>query len=164
MMSKMIIMISVITTTMNHPLSMGSMLMLQTILVSNKMYKESNTSWFAYILFITIIGGMMIMFMYMSSIASNEKFNMTTKQLMMIIIMMIMTIILTKEMSMEQVNKITEKKMVMMQKEETSHTMKFFNFNKMNITIMIMIILLLTMIIVTNIASTFEGPLKKTYV
>nr|YP_009945378.1 NADH dehydrogenase subunit 6 [Pochazia shantungensis]QOE55907.1 NADH dehydrogenase subunit 6 [Pochazia shantungensis] len=164
MMSKMIILISAITTTTKHPLSMGAMLMTQTILVSNKMFKESNMSWFAYILFITIIGGMMIMFMYMSSIASNEKFSITIKQILLTVIIMVMMILMIKETSMEQMNKITEKKMMMMQKEEIKYTMKFFNLNKMNVTIMIMFILLLTMIIVTNIASTFEGPLKKTYV
>nr|QRI61359.1 NADH dehydrogenase subunit 6 [Pochazia shantungensis] len=164
MMSKMIILISAVTTTTKHPLSMGSMLMLQTILVSNKMFKESNMSWFAYILFITIIGGMMIMFMYMSSIASNEKFSMSTKQMMLTTIFLVMMIVMIKETSMEQMIKITEKKNMMIQKEEAKHTMKFFNLNKMNVTILIMMILLLTMIIVTNIASTFEGPLKKTYV
>nr|YP_009306446.1 NADH dehydrogenase subunit 6 [Ricania speculum]AOP19362.1 NADH dehydrogenase subunit 6 [Ricania speculum]QNV47328.1 NADH dehydrogenase subunit 6 [Ricania speculum] len=164
MMSKMIIVISVITTTMKHPISMGSMLMIQTILVSNKIFKESNMSWFAYILFITIIGGMMIMFMYMSSIASNEKFSVTMKQLMLMTIIIAMTMIMMSESSMEQFNKILEKKELMIQKEETMYSIKFFNLNKMNLTIITMIILLLTMIIVTNIASTFEGPLKKTYV
>nr|AEO18324.1 NADH dehydrogenase subunit 6 [Ricania marginalis] len=164
MMSKMIIVISVITTTMKHPISMGSMLMIQTILVSNKIFKKSNMSWFAYILFITIIGGMMIMFMYMSSIASNEKFSVTMKQLMLMTIITAMTMIMMSESSMEQFNKILEKKELMIQKEETMYSIKFFNLNKMNLTIITMIILLLTMIIVTNIASTFEGPLKKTYV
>nr|YP_010274454.1 NADH dehydrogenase subunit 6 [Ricania fumosa]UJT96898.1 NADH dehydrogenase subunit 6 [Ricania fumosa] len=161
MLSKMIMLTSMITMTMKHPVSMGSMLMIQTILLSNMMFKESEYSWFAYILFITIIGGMMIMFMYMASIASNEKFETSIKQTIIFTTMITMTMIMYKEFSMEKMNKMVLTKFKTMQNLEISHTTKFFNLNKMNITILMMMTLLLTMIVVTNISSTFEGPLKK---
>nr|YP_010274428.1 NADH dehydrogenase subunit 6 [Pochazia confusa]UJT96872.1 NADH dehydrogenase subunit 6 [Pochazia confusa] len=164
MMSKMIMFTSMILMTVKHPLSMGSILMIQTIMVSNKMSMDSNSSWFSYILFITIIGGMMVMFMYMSSIASNEKFKLNMKQTIMITMMIILMIMMMSDSSMEYLNKMTEKKKMIMQKEEVKITTKFFNLNKMNVTILMMMILLLTMVIVTNMSSTFEGPLKKTYV
>lgn len=149
---------------MKHPISIGSILIIQTILVSNKIFKESNMSWFAYILFITIIGGIIIIFIYMSRIASNEKFSVTIKQFILMTIIVTTTIIIIRESSIEQFNKILEKKELIIQKEETIYNIKFFNLNKINLTIITIIILLLTIIIVTNIASTFEGPLKKTYV
>nr|YP_010274441.1 NADH dehydrogenase subunit 6 [Ricania simulans]UJT96885.1 NADH dehydrogenase subunit 6 [Ricania simulans] len=164
MSTQLIIILSFLTTTMKHPMSMGSMLMLQTILVSNKMFKESESSWFSYILFITIIGGMMVMFMYMASIASNEKFKMSTKHMILTLFIMTTIIILYKEISLENLNKIYEEKFSTSNKPELKYTSKFFNKNKMNLTIMMMMFLLITMIITTNISSTFEGPLKKTYV
>nr|YP_011014807.1 NADH dehydrogenase subunit 6 [Eusudasina nantouensis]WQB38488.1 NADH dehydrogenase subunit 6 [Eusudasina nantouensis] len=158
-MNKVIILNSIITPWLNHPISLGSMLMVQTMLISMKMFKNSNSSWFSYILFITIIGGMMVMFMYMASIASNEKFN--TKSNLMNLNLLILTIIILPNMNLEMLEKKNETKMMMMELEEIKSMSKFFNFNKMNMTISMLMILLVTMIVVTSISNSFEGPLKK---
>nr|YP_011014859.1 NADH dehydrogenase subunit 6 [Gergithus yunnanensis]WQB38540.1 NADH dehydrogenase subunit 6 [Gergithus yunnanensis] len=157
-MTKLMIINMMISPILKHPLSLGSMLIMQTTLMSIKMSKMNNSSWFSYILFITIIGGMMIMFMYMASIASNEKFS--TKMNKKMLILMAMIIILP-EFDMSTLEKKNEMKMIFMEMEEIKSTSKFFNKNKMALTIAIMLILLLTMISVTNVANTFEGPLKK---
>nr|UCC42865.1 NADH dehydrogenase subunit 6 [Geisha distinctissima] len=163
-MTKMSMLIMMITPLMKHPMSMGSMLMAQTIFISMIMAKLTNSSWYAYILFITTVGGLMIMFMYMSSIASNEKFKPINMKmtLMMMVIMMIMQ--MNKDTPMLITQNMEMNKMMMNQMEEMKSTSKFFNMNKMNTTMMMMVMLLITMISVTNISSSFEGPLKKTYV
>nr|WOW99149.1 NADH dehydrogenase subunit 6 [Tropiduchidae sp. 1 WQW-2023a] len=162
----MILTISMITPLLNHPISMGTTLMMQTILISILMFKTSASPWFSYILFITIIGGMMVMFMYMSSIASNEKFKMNLLTFMIIPAIMTITWMnwIAKDYSMEFSTKMKITKAEMITNKETKALSKFFNSNKMNLTIIMMITLLITMIAVTNISSTFEGPLKKTYV
>nr|AZZ89112.1 NADH dehydrogenase subunit 6 [Magadhaideus sp. n. SX-2018] len=155
---------SIIIVMMRHPLSLGLMLMIQTTMMCVYSSMIMSTSWFGYILFITIIGGLMIMFMYMSSIASNEKFK-TSK--ILIPMMILTTIILTmtiQDPSMEEFNKIKEIKLFTLNSEEMLSTSKFLMDYKSNLTILIMMILLLTMVAVTNISNTFEGPLKKPYV
>nr|WOW99097.1 NADH dehydrogenase subunit 6 [Paravarcia sp.] len=165
MTTKIMIMLMIMTPTMKHPISMGSMLIIQTTILTTIMSEYLSSSWFSYILFITIVGGLMVMFIYMASIASNEKFHMNKSSILMVLMTIIsMEVLMNKEITMEYLNKMLENKLNSMEKEELKSLSKFFNLNKMNLTMMIMITLLLTMISVTNISSTFEGPLKKTYV
>nr|YP_010839111.1 NADH dehydrogenase subunit 6 [Raivuna sinica]WGG26908.1 NADH dehydrogenase subunit 6 [Raivuna sinica] len=144
---------------MNHPISMGTIMIIQTMLMCSIHSKISNSSWFCYILFLTIIGGLMIMFMYMASIASNEKFKPNMKiVLMWMTIFMIMIMLMKSNM----LTKINEQKLNMMKIEHMKSTMKFFNKPKYIITMLMMIIMLTTMISVTFISNSFEGPLKMT--
>uniref|UniRef100_UPI0030FE82A2 NADH dehydrogenase subunit 6 n=1 Tax=Salurnis marginella TaxID=1453305 RepID=UPI0030FE82A2 len=165
MMKKMMIINTILTPMMKHPMSMGAMLIIQTILSASFMSNFSTTTWYSYILYVTTIGGLMIMFMYMSSIASNEKFKFLNKKTMMIIpLMMAMMTILDKDDTLTNMQNMETIKENFIQTEEIKSTSKFFNTKKMNLTIMMILTLLLTMISVTNISNSFEGPLKKTYV
>nr|QWZ47766.1 NADH dehydrogenase subunit 6 [Loxocephala perpunctata] len=168
-MMKMTILIlnSIITPMLKHPISLGSMLIFQTMLISIYMTKNLKSTWFSYILFITMIGGMMVMFMYMASIASNEKkfYNMINMLILMTIMIMIMKMMMKKDKTMDMFNKINEFKFNSNEDEEIKSLSKFFNKSKSKITIFMMTLLFMMMIIVTNISNTFEGPLKKkTYV
>nr|APX40405.1 NADH dehydrogenase subunit 6 [Batophila aerata] len=60
---------------MKHPLTCGLILMIQTILTALIIGKINLNFWYSYIIFLIMIGGMLILFIYMTSIASNEKFN-----------------------------------------------------------------------------------------
>lgn len=82
----------------------------------------------------------------------------------LIIIIILTIIIIPKDYTIEILNKIKEIKFNMIRNEEIKTLSKFFNLNKINLTITLIITLLLTMVSVTNISRTFEGPLKKTYV
>nr|YP_010990627.1 NADH dehydrogenase subunit 6 [Diostrombus politus]WOW99045.1 NADH dehydrogenase subunit 6 [Diostrombus politus] len=156
---------SLITPMLSHPISLGFTMIMQTMLLCLNMSIYSETSWYSYILFITIIGGMMIMFMYMASIASNEKFKLNKFLIpTMLISLTSMTLMEILDFTLEYPNNMKEMKMTSLTSPEMKSTMKFFNMNKGMITMMMIISLLITMIAVTNISSTFEGPLKKTYV
>nr|WQM20558.1 NADH dehydrogenase subunit 6 [Eusarima sp.] len=161
-MTSLMIINTIFTPMMKHPISLGTILMLQTINMSMYMSKNSYNSWFAYILFITIIGGMMVLFMYMSSISSNEKFSPSWKMTIMYLIIITITLLTNKQLIplMEEMKEMKQMNEIM----EMKSTSKFFNSNKYTTTILMIMILLLTMNVVSNIASSFEGPLKKTYV
>nr|UBU96200.1 NADH dehydrogenase subunit 6 [Meloe poggii] len=68
------IIMSIIFITLTHPLSLGLILLIQTTVISLMTGKFCLNFWFSYIVFIIMIGGMLILFIYMTSIASNEKF------------------------------------------------------------------------------------------
>lgn len=106
----------------------------------------------------------MIIFIYISRIASNEKFKPINIKITLIIIVIILIIQINKDTPILTTQTIEINKIIINQIEEVKSTSKFFNINKINTTMVIIVILLITIISVTNISRSFEGPLKKTYV
>nr|YP_010736829.1 NADH dehydrogenase subunit 6 [Macropsis huangbana]WEP24703.1 NADH dehydrogenase subunit 6 [Macropsis huangbana] len=156
---KMMTIMSIILPSMKTPMSMGTVLLTQTIISTIIMNKMVLNSWFPMITFIMMIGGMMILFMYMSSIASNEKFKMNLNLTLIFIIMMFMT----EELMME--NQINETEMILnLNNQETMSMTKLYNNKSMFLTVFMVLILLLTMISVSKIVLFHKGPLRmKTY-
>nr|ARH53815.1 NADH dehydrogenase subunit 6 [Dinoderus minutus] len=139
---------------LKHPMSMAITLILSSISVAMSTGILSQTFWFSYIMFMIMVGGMLVMIIYMTSIASNEKFK---KNILIPFILMIMLIkINTHENSSYDTMKMNEASKEMF-------LIKFFNFPMMNLTIMIMIYLLMTLIVIVKITSTKSGPLRQKY-
>nr|AQP29792.1 NADH dehydrogenase subunit 6 [Aciculitermes sp. T3.10f] len=152
-------MTSLMFTQMKHPMAMGLMLLAQTILVcliSGTMY---SSFWFSYILFMIMIGGMLVLFMYMTSLASNEMFSPSNKMLMAstitlpILIYMMPTLPNNKEMKMHD---------TMMENEIMTTTTVMYNQMMGVMTTMLVIYMLLTLIVVVNIINVSKGPLRHT--
>nr|WRQ18274.1 NADH dehydrogenase subunit 6 [Onukigallia onukii] len=154
MLLKTMMMISMMSLMMKNPMSMGISLLMQTIVMITLMNKISSSSWFPMITFLMMIGGLMILFMYMSSIASNEKFKMNLKTTMMIIIMMI----LTDEMMMNM--QTSENQSMMMSKSLESLSMNKLYSKTFTISMIMVIFLLLTMISISKMVKHYEGPLR----
>nr|YP_010583062.1 NADH dehydrogenase subunit 6 [Eurhadina exclamationis]UGN61508.1 NADH dehydrogenase subunit 6 [Eurhadina exclamationis] len=142
---------------MNHPMSMGLMLMIQTITIIMFMNKILTTSWFAMITFMMMMGGLLIMFMYMSSIASNEKFKLKLN----LILMMIVVLVIQDEMMMQ--NQINEMQEMNDTKNIELSLTKIYNQKSMMLTILMVLYLLLTMISVTKMVKHHKGPLRTNY-
>nr|YP_009627367.1 NADH dehydrogenase subunit 6 [Metopograpsus frontalis]QCC70816.1 NADH dehydrogenase subunit 6 [Metopograpsus frontalis] len=64
--------LSVLFTQLSHPLAMGLTLLIQTILISITAGLSMHSFWISYILFLVFLGGMLVLFIYVTSIASNE--------------------------------------------------------------------------------------------
>nr|YP_010265396.1 NADH dehydrogenase subunit 6 [Dardanus arrosor]UIR97907.1 NADH dehydrogenase subunit 6 [Dardanus arrosor] len=69
-----VLMFSLLFMFLTHPLAVGLVLLLQTILVSVLAGLFSSSYWFSYILFLIFLGGMLVLFIYVASLASNEQF------------------------------------------------------------------------------------------
>nr|YP_009626854.1 NADH dehydrogenase subunit 6 [Chiromantes haematocheir]QCB91522.1 NADH dehydrogenase subunit 6 [Chiromantes haematocheir] len=65
---------SVLFTQLSHPLAMGLTLLIQTILISFTVGISTYSFWFSYILRLVFLGGMLVLFIYVASLASNESF------------------------------------------------------------------------------------------
>nr|YP_010610475.1 NADH dehydrogenase subunit 6 [Cyphonia clavata]WAP90802.1 NADH dehydrogenase subunit 6 [Cyphonia clavata] len=153
---KMMMCLSLISTTLKTPMSMMSTLLMQTLLSILLMNKNSNSSWFPMITFMMMIGGIMIIFMYMSSINSNKKFKFNMKSMLVLMLMIFMM----EEMMTE--NLTTEMQKLTGTMEEYSLS-KMYN-KTMAMTTTMVLYLLLTMISINKIIKNFEGPLRsKTY-
>nr|AQP29094.1 NADH dehydrogenase subunit 6 [Odontotermes sp. 7 TB-2017] len=150
-------MTSMTFTQMKHPLAMGMMLLAQTMLVclmSGMMYKSF---WFSYILFMIMVGGMLVLFMYMTSLASNEMFSPSNK---VIAAMAMMTPILMYTMPSTINNKEMSEHETMMESEITTTTTIMYNQTMGTMTILLVMYMLLTLIVVVNIINAHKGPLR----
>nr|YP_009987580.1 NADH dehydrogenase subunit 6 [Tropidocephala brunnipennis]QBZ38053.1 NADH dehydrogenase subunit 6 [Tropidocephala brunnipennis] len=154
---------SLISMFMNHPISLGSILMTQSILTSMNLIFITKNSWYSMILFLTFSSGMMIMFMYMSSISSNEKFQPSIKMFYMIIILMFTTVIMKTDWNLILNFKLNEQTLMFMDNEEKPSIIKNISKNKVYLTILITMVILIVLIAISNLINSFEGPLKLTY-
>nr|ATF28627.1 NADH dehydrogenase subunit 6 [Peuceptyelus minutus] len=151
---------------MKHPLSMGFMLFLQTIItcIMNGMIMKS--FWFSYILFITFIGGMLVLFIYVASIASNEKFQFSIKLFLIIMFLIIMMLIFSKlDFQMFNVNNIINENMnyemnIKLVNKDIMSILKMFNYPFMLMLMLTTMYLLITMISIVKITNIKEGPLR----
>nr|YP_009310602.1 NADH dehydrogenase subunit 6 [Phlaeoba infumata]AOT80812.1 NADH dehydrogenase subunit 6 [Phlaeoba infumata] len=152
---------------LNHPMSMMMFIIFQTFLIGLLTGTMMETFWLSYILFLTFLGGMMVLFIYITSIASNEMFK--PKSIIMImsfILFMIMTIIfmiINKTMFMDII-KNTETMNInnyINYQEMTTSLEKLYNLPTSIITMMMMIYLFLALVAVVKITNINQGPIRK---
>nr|URX52874.1 NADH dehydrogenase subunit 6 [Glyptotermes sp. 2 AB-2022a] len=145
---------------MKHPLAMGMMLLMQTAitcLISGLMNKSF---WFQYILFMVFVGGMLVLFIYVTSLASNEMFSLSMKTI--IIIMMVMPSMMMIENWANLNMKENSSYELMMLEEITMMTSKLYNYPNGMMTILMALYLLMTLIVVVKITNISKGPLRQT--
>nr|YP_009104448.1 NADH dehydrogenase subunit 6 [Callitettix braconoides]AFV32151.1 NADH dehydrogenase subunit 6 [Callitettix braconoides] len=164
-MKLMIIMMFMFSSTlflmMKHPLSSGFMLLMQTMLACMMNSMNSYSYWFSYILFIIFIGGMMVLFIYIASIASNEKFKFSMKTLVLMLMTMAIIISIDKNMLINFMNEtLTYTKNLKVNNKEMMSITKMFNYPMMMLSMMSILYLLLTLIAVVKITDIEKGPLR----
>nr|AWN56419.1 NADH dehydrogenase subunit 6 [Strongygaster brasiliensis] len=151
---------------MKHPLSMGLTLLIQTMLISTMTGLTSKSFWFSYILFLVFLGGMLVLFLYVTSLASNEMFSFSNKLflMMMLILMsnMSMLYFIDKNLLMQFKNlEMNSIKMLETYFLENSLSLnKLYNYPNNLFTILLMIYLLISLIVVIKITNLFQGPLR----
>nr|YP_009919075.1 NADH dehydrogenase subunit 6 [Simulium noelleri]QMP96668.1 NADH dehydrogenase subunit 6 [Simulium noelleri] len=158
---------SMIFIFMSHPLAMGFMLLTQTLLISIITGLLSKTFWFSYILFIVFLGGMLVLFIYVTSLASNEMFmlSMKTMQLMATTLFIAtFMLIVTDNFSLTPFLPLLD--MVSLPapnsfiSENTINLNKLYNYPTNFLTIVLINYLFLTLIAVVKVTNIFYGPLR----
>nr|YP_009353591.1 NADH dehydrogenase subunit 6 [Curculio davidi]AQX92152.1 NADH dehydrogenase subunit 6 [Curculio davidi] len=154
---------SIIFIYINHPLSLGGTLLIQTILMTMMSSFLFFNFWFSYILFLIMVGGMLVMFIYMTSIASNEKFKLPKNMLIyLMLILMVYSVTLLfvdKFYSMiisMKFNSLNQSFLIM-----NLNLSKFYNYPNLNLLIFLMIYLLITLIAVVKIIGKNTGSLRQ---
>nr|ASA69172.1 NADH dehydrogenase subunit 6 [Clavigralla tomentosicollis] len=149
--------ISFILLWLNHPLSMGITIILQTIVIALISGLSLGSFWFSYIIVITMLSGMLVLFIYMASVASNEKFYTSTKLItttMILLAISLLMYLLTKNYDNELM------KINMNLSTETISLNTLFNTKYKFITMMMVLYLFFTMVVVSFIVNISEGPLR----
>nr|YP_010118687.1 NADH dehydrogenase subunit 6 [Pelopidas mathias]QQY86878.1 NADH dehydrogenase subunit 6 [Pelopidas mathias] len=164
------ILISIIMFFLKHPLSMGLMILIQTLLICLVSGFIINTYWFSYILFLTFLGGLLVLFIYISSIASNELFNISLKNnmlfLMFFFICILMSIINMNNLKMMNFfsNLLDMNNFfnyyLFFNNENNINLSKLYNNHNYFLMLMLIIYLFITLIAVVKITNIFYGPLR----
>nr|YP_009967234.1 NADH dehydrogenase subunit 6 [Diaphanes citrinus]QEO18996.1 NADH dehydrogenase subunit 6 [Diaphanes citrinus] len=158
-----LMMITTMTFTfMKHPMSMGLILLISSTMISITTSMMGINSWLSYILFLIMVGGMLILFVYMTSVASNEIFKYNNN-----LFKMIMSIVFLYFL----VNKETLLNFLMFNNKDSSQfehqnnlsmiLLKYLSFPSMMIWLTLIIYLLFTMIAVVKITTLKYGPLRQ---
>nr|AWB99782.1 NADH dehydrogenase subunit 6 [Anopheles strodei] len=171
-MTKLIIMtlcliMSFIFMQMKHPLSMGLMLLIQTFFTCLITSIYVKTFWFSYVLFLIFLGGMLILFIYVTSLSSNEMFSMSFSLTMIsLIIFSIFTIlffIIDKSLIEQFITNMEMEKLSNMNNlinENILSLNKMYNFPTNLITLLLINYLFLTLLVTVKITKKFYGPLR----
>nr|YP_010239109.1 NADH dehydrogenase subunit 6 [Goniophyto honshuensis]QTF74356.1 NADH dehydrogenase subunit 6 [Goniophyto honshuensis] len=157
---------SFIFMNMKHPLAMGLTLLIQTTLVCLTSGMMSKTFWFSYILFLVFLGGMLVLFIYVTSLASNEMFSLSIKLMLICLMFFLMSIFtlyfmdknLLMQFSNTEIKSIFDMNSYIMENSLTLN--KLYNYPTNLLTIMLMNYLLITLIAVVKITNLFKGPLR----
>nr|APX39284.1 NADH dehydrogenase subunit 6 [Psylliodes gougeleti] len=161
----LLIMNTLLFIFMHHPLSCGLILLIQTILTAFLSGMMNYNFWYSYILFLIMVGGMLILFIYMTSIASNEKFKLN-KNLMLIISMFIIMIMMMTLIDLFYLNyflHVQDMKMLNMNFNNNMSFKKYFNFPNFTLMFMMIIYLFITLIAIVKITNNTYGPLRQKF-
>nr|YP_009935693.1 NADH dehydrogenase subunit 6 [Macrosoma conifera]QNS38636.1 NADH dehydrogenase subunit 6 [Macrosoma conifera] len=168
--SMMIMMISIFMYFMNHPLSLGLMIMIQTFLTCLLSGMLINTYWFSYILFLIFIGGLLVLFIYVSSIASNEKFKISIFNNIMLTMMIFFICVFSSFFFINKLNWMNFSLNYEMNKffnmflffnnENKINLSKLYNKQTYLMMMMMMIYLFISLVAIVKITNIFFGPLR----
>nr|YP_637124.1 NADH dehydrogenase subunit 6 [Adoxophyes honmai]AAY57402.1 NADH dehydrogenase subunit 6 [Adoxophyes honmai] len=169
--SLMMMMMSIMMFFLNHPLSMGLMILIQTIFTCLITGMLINTYWFSYILFLTFLGGLLVLFIYVSSIASNDMFknNFFFLKIMMLSIFCIFTVSMIFYNNLNLLNSFFNNEMenffnenLFFNNENKINLSKLYNNQTYLMMMMMIIYLFIALVAVVKITNIFYGPLRQT--
>nr|AML26612.1 NADH dehydrogenase subunit 6 [Platypodinae sp. BMNH 1274714] len=147
---------SLMSLSMDHPMMLMLTLLIQTTMITLSMGMMYPDFWFSYMMFLIMIGSILILFTYMTSVASNEKFYINNKLLftnmmMSVIIMMMIKIFNNKIFKSTEVLNL-----------EKSMSFKKMFYNPLNNSFIIAVIyLLLTLLVVIKMTEMKSKPFNK---
>nr|UPL65608.1 NADH dehydrogenase subunit 6 [Rhopalus maculatus] len=142
---------------LKHPISMGIMIIMQTLMICMITGLMLGTFWFSYLIMITMLSGMLVLFIYMASVASNEKFFTSIKLITFSILMITAGMIM--ELKSTYMDNEFMKMMTNTPMESISLT-SMFNMKFKFITMTMVMFLFFTMFTVSLIVNISEGPLR----
>nr|YP_010272312.1 NADH dehydrogenase subunit 6 [Spastonyx nemognathoides]UKE80222.1 NADH dehydrogenase subunit 6 [Spastonyx nemognathoides] len=150
---------SAIFLTLSHPLSLGLVLLIQTTTISLMTGAMCINFWFSYILFLIMVGGMLILFIYMTSIASNEKFSFSPKTSSPTLIAFL-CILMPTAMTFMSDNPTSNSMTTFLPKDLAISMIKYTSMPMSILLVFMMIYLFITLIATVKIIDTKSGPLR----
>nr|QDP18133.1 NADH dehydrogenase subunit 6 [Algete brunneri] len=153
--------------SLNHPMSMMIFIIIQTFFIGLMIGNLMESFWLSYILLLTFMGGMLVLFIYITSIASNEMFYLKSSNMFIsciIMIMLLITLMIIEPMLMPDIMKNSDTHSLNLfidLREMSMSLIKIYNNPTFLVTLMMMIYLFLTLLVVIKITNINQGPIRK---
>lgn len=157
-----ILILSFLFTRVSHPLSIGLVLLIQTVLISLSAGTFTHSYWFSYVLFLIFLGGILVLFIYVASLASNEIF-LFSFPVFLIYFFLFLTItflIIYLDPLITSYFSLASPSSIELSLSTPQFTMWLYSQNSINFTLFIISYLLLTLVVVIKIINLFKGPLR----
>nr|YP_010835960.1 NADH dehydrogenase subunit 6 [Rhopalopsole subnigra]WGC89479.1 NADH dehydrogenase subunit 6 [Rhopalopsole subnigra] len=165
MLLSMNVILSLMFTRMSHPLAMGLMLLIQTLFICLLTGTLSQSFWFSYILFLVFIGGLLVLFIYMTSLASNEMFTMSVSSIMLggtlLTLLACFYLLIDPVSTLKNIMSTNMNDMLYLSYNSYQPLLKLYNQPTGFLTSLLIIYLFLTLIAVVKITSIYNGPLRQ---
>nr|YP_003359520.1 NADH dehydrogenase subunit 6 [Gandalfus yunohana]ACC62354.1 NADH dehydrogenase subunit 6 [Gandalfus yunohana] len=157
-----ILILSFLFSRLSHPLSMGLTLLLQTTMISLSVGISTYSFWFSYILFMIFLGGMLVLFIYVASLASNEFFSFSLSTFMFYFLTLLIFTIMCFYLDPILVSNYSSlpSSSLCLQMSTIKIVSWIYSNTMMSFTLFIVMYLLLTLIVVVKITNLFKGPLR----
>nr|ASM91590.1 NADH dehydrogenase subunit 6 [Stenopsocus immaculatus] len=148
---------------LNNPLTLGLILIVQTLALTFFLGSLVKSFWFLYLLILIFIGGMLVLFIYVTSIFPNEKFDISNSNflnMIMMAILMLMVITIYSNFFNLSIT-IEPLEYSMLNNKFLIPSVKMFSFYTSMLFIFMVNYLFYCMIVVIKITNFFKGPLRK---
>nr|AVI25215.1 NADH dehydrogenase subunit 6 [Phyllomimus sp. YH-2018] len=169
------ILMTILFNYFSHPLAMTLIIICQTVILSLSMSIITKTFWMSYILSLVFLGGMLVLFLYITSLASNEYSlppppTLTT---WLYISSVLLTLMIPIYFSDQTFWNLLSMNMDTHPLEMSSsfipstnqHLMlnKLYNTYSSMLTIILVTYLLITLIAIVKITNIYMGPLRSSF-
>nr|BDQ44218.1 NADH dehydrogenase subunit 6 [Polypheretima elongata] len=130
------------------PIMLGINILIMALLLSATL-ATSMSSWYAFLVFLIYIGGMLVMFAYFLALTPNQQMPTTSNMIYMLVTLITLTTVA-----------ILTKTKVSIPMEMAQNNMYLYASNTAPMLIILALILLLTMMIVVKLTNRSKGPLR----
>nr|AFI72600.1 NADH dehydrogenase subunit 6 [Panulirus versicolor] len=156
---------STLSTRLVHPPAAGIILLIQTSLISLSTFLISSSFWFSYILFLVFLGVMLVLFICVASLASNESFKASFFYAghITLVSLFLSSIFLFSDtlFSFQPVPMYHSFQFAKSASDYSSDlTLLIYNFPVMKVTIVVILYYLFKLIVVVEVTSVFLGALR----
>lgn len=140
---------------------MGLTLLFQTCLICLRSGLINQSFWFSYILFLIFLGGILVLFIYVASLASNEPFRFSFIRVYLFAFIFIITFLLFLFDSNFLPTRLNISVSEVQQSYEQLKLIGIiYSKPTMTFTLYIVIYLLLTLLVIVDITGNYFGPLR----
>lgn len=137
----------------SHPVIIIAMILVQSLLTCVLIWFNIKNRWISFVLFLIFLGGLIVLFIYITSLAYNEKFRIKLNDQINFINLTILLIIIFNLNFFEKIYYSIRQNLY-------DNIIILFNSSLIFITLIIIRYLLLTLIVVVKVASKIEAPLR----
>lgn len=162
----LITVLSLIFTNLKTPLRIGFILIIQTINMSIIIYLINSSSWYSYIILIIFLRALIVLFIYVSSLAANKTYGLNPKKKFFYLRSTLLITLFLFKMSIFRIQKLniisfSTSSLIRLENSSTTITLHKIFIPYINIIrVIIILYLLITLLVSLIMLNYLKGPIK----